>query len=888
VLSASWHAESVVEALARLESEPQGLDDVEAARRLGRFGPNRLTPPKPVSAAKILGDQLRSVVVLLLLGAVVISVFLGDHLEAAAIATVLAINALIGFVTELRAHRAMEALLQFDMPRASVLRSGHLRTEAADQLVPGDVVELNAGQHVPADGRLIHSTDLRVIEAALTGESLPVSKAFDLVLPLDTPLAERRNMVYKGTTIGGGTARAVVTATGQATELGRIGVLVGSLQEERTPLERRLDALGRRLVWLALAVAALVAALGRVQGVPLGLVVQTGIALAVAAVPEALPAVATIALAVGLRRMARRHALVRRLPAVEALGSTTVVCTDKTRTLTSGEMSVVRVWTAGEEFSGLDNRRASGPGSTRLRRALEVAALASRPQAQSKDGSAAEGDPVDLAVQRAAEKVGIGASEIARQGTPVGILPFSSERKLMASFHETRDGVMAYVKGAPRQVLALADRVLEHDDERTLDDEGRRSLLDVNEAFARSGLRVLAMATGRVGGPGESGLRGLTFVGFLGLMDPPAPGVKATIERLRGAGLRTVMLTGDQRLTAEAVGRELGLLGSEDRVIDGRELDTLSGEELRRALSRVGAFSRVTPEHKLILVKALQEGGDVVAMLGDGVNDAAALRKADVGVAMGLRGTDVAKEAASIVLQDDRFETIAAAVEEGRVIYDNIRKFVFYLFSCNVAEVLVLLVAGVGGWPLPLLPLQILWLNMVTDTFPALSLAMEPGDPDVMTRPPRNPQEAILSRRFIGGVLFYGTLITASTLTAFFWTLSRDPARAASASFMTLALAQIFHLGNARGMDPVLHPARAMTNRYALWAVGLALGLQFVAMYVDALAGVLAVERLDAKEWFVVLSLGAVPAIVGQTLKMWRPGAGDRDTQLRNNGADTR
>jgi Ca2+-transporting ATPase len=811
------------------------------------------------------------VVVVLLFGAVLLSLMLGDHLEAAAIAAVLAINALIGFVTELRARRAMEALLQFDVPRASVVRSGHLRTIAAEELVPGDVIELNPGQHVAADARLVHSADLRVVEAALTGESLPISKVFDVVLPADTPLAERTNMVYKGTTIAAGTTRAVVIATGSTTELGRIGALVGSLHEERTPLERRLDALGHRLVWLALAVAAVVSALGALQGVPLALVVQTGLALAVAAVPEALPAVATIALAVGLRRMARRHALVRRLPAVEALGSTTVVCTDKTRTLTSGEMSVVRVWTAGQEFSLQGDDPVAVPDGGRLRRALEVAALASRPQAGSHGGAQPDtGDPVDFAALRAAERVGVPRASIGHERPAIGLVPFSSERKLMASFHRVDGAVMAYVKGAPRQVLALTGQIFHDDTVRSLDERRRRELLDINERLARDGLRVLALAVGRVEEPAESALGGLTFVGFLGLMDPPARGVKATIEGLRRAGLRTVMLTGDQRLTAEAVGRELGLLTSDSRVIDGREFDRLSGAELQQALAHAAAFSRVTPDHKLTIVKALQAQGDIVAMLGDGVNDAAALKKADVGVAMGIRGTDVAKEAASIVLQDDRFDTIAAAVEEGRVIYDNIRKFVFYLFSCNVAEVLLLLVSGLAGLPLPLLPLQILWMNMVTDTFPALALAMEPGDPDVMTRPPRSPQEAILSRQFVASVLFYGCLITASSFAAFFWTFARDPARATTVSFMTLALAQVFHLGNARSMEAVLHPTRALANRYALGAVALAVGLQLVAMYGDSLARVLVVTRLDATEWVVVLSLAAVPAITGQMLKLRR------------------
>jgi Ca2+-transporting ATPase len=870
-VSPPWHARSAADVLTELQSSREGLSEAEAARRLERHGPNRLEPPRPVSALSILKDQLTSVVVFLLAAAAALSLAMGDRLEAAAVGAVLVINTLIGFFTELRARRAMEALLQYDTPRASVRRAGQRRVVAADGLVPGDIVELKAGQSVPADLRLIEVNDLRTVEAALTGESLPVSKGAGGELAADTPLAERRTMAYKGTTAAAGVAVAVVVSTGPNTELGRISSLVASLREERTPLERRLDALGRRLVWLALGVAALVAALGAAQGAPAGLMIETGIALAVAAVPEGLPVVATIALAVGLHRMARRRALVRRLPAVEALGSTTVICTDKTRTLTSGEMTVTRVWAAGRHFDLPYDERPQIETEAPVRTALETAALASEPAPGGDNGApAAAGDPVDLALLRAAERAGVDRARLARHGPPVAVVPFSSERKLMASFHRREGGLAAHVKGAPGRIVSLCGRALFGDGERALDETSRAQLLAANDELARGGLRVLALATGAVAEPVEPALRDLAFVGFVGLIDPPAPGVKETIRKLRGAGLRTIMLTGDQRLTAEAIGRELGVLSGGEQVVDGRQLERLSEAELAEKVASAGAFSRVSPEHKLALVKALQARRAIVAMLGDGVNDAAALRKADVGVAMGVRGTDVAKEAAAIVLQDDRFETIVAAVEQGRVIYDNIRKFVFYLFSCNVAEVLVLLAAGLAGLPLPLLPLQVLWLNMVTDTFPALALAMEPGDPGVMKRPPRDPQEALLSRRFLGTVLFYGLLITASTLAAFLWALRADASRATTVSFMTLALAQVWHLGNARGRLSMLLPARAAANPYALGAVALSVGLQVLAVSFDPLARVLRLAALGAGDWAVVLGLSAVPALVGQGIRLVR------------------
>jgi Ca2+-transporting ATPase len=858
------HAHSVDDLLAGLASVLSGLADDEAARRLHEVGPNRLDHSKSVSVVQVLLDQLRSVVVVLLFAAVVISLTIGDGIEAAAIAVVLAINTFIGAVSELRARRAIAALLQLDVPRASVIRDGRLRAVDAHLLVPGDIIELNAGRHVPADGRIVEESDLRIDEAALTGESLPVSKS-PTALPVPTPLADRTNMVYKGTTVAAGTARVLVTATGMATELGRIGALVAGVKPERTPLERQLDVLGHRLVWLVLAVAALVATLGALQGASLGLVLETAIALAVAAVPEALPAVATIALAVGVRRMAQRRALVRRLPAVESLGSTTVVCTDKTRTLTSGNMTVVRLWASGEDCEmSSDSAPTLGAG---IRSALQVGALASRPQEETGSGRHVANDPVDAAVIDAADRFGIDRSDLISARPPLALLPFSSERKLMASFHRVDDRVIAYAKGAPRQILELCDV---GSDGQRLDEQSRRGLMNVNDTFARAGLRVLALASGPVQDPHESALHGLAFVGFLGLMDPPVSGVRETIVRLRDAGMRTVMLTGDQRLTAEAVGRQLGVLTDEAQILSGPELDAMSRDELEARVARISGYSRISPEHKLAIVTALQARGEIVAMIGDGVNDAPALRKADVGVAMGFRGTDVAKEAAAIVLQDDRFETIAAAVEEGRVIFDNIRKFVFYLFSCNVAEVLVLLAAGLAGWPIPLLPLQLLWLNMVTDTFPALALAMEPRDADVMHRPPRSPHEAILSWPFVRSILFYGGLITASTLAAFHWALRADPGQAQTAAFMTLAFAQILHLGNARSTEAVLSPARMSANRYALAGVSLSIGLQLSAMYVEPLPTVLHVAPLAVEQWLVVIVTSIAPAAIGQTLKTSR------------------
>lgn len=693
-------------------------------------------------------------------------------------------------------------------------------------------------------------------------------------------------MIYKGTAVVAGTGTAVVVATGMATELGRIGGLVAGIQEEKTPLEDRLDALGRRLVWLALLAGTVIAALGALQGAPLDQMVETGIALAIAAVPEGLPAVATITLAVGVRRMARRNALVRRLPSVESLGSVTIVCADKTGTLTAGEMTATTLVIAGRhvritgkgyapEGAFLEGDRelaaVEDPG---LRVALRIGALANRADiARGSNGWTARGDPTDAALLVAARKAGLVREHLLDAWPEAGEVPFSSERMLMATFNRGAEhGLIAHVKGAPGRIVELSGRELAPGGERRLDDVGRRRLLDSNRELASGGLRVLALAYGRVERPEEAALGDLTFVGLVGIIDPPAAGVKDTIRTLREAGIRTIMLTGDQRSTAEAVARELGVLAPDEEVLDGRELGRLAAEALAERVEHVGAFSRVSPEDKLGIVTAFQREGDNVSMLGDGVNDAPALKKADVGVAMGARGTDVAKEAAAVVLQDDRFPTIGAAVEEGRTIFDNIRKFVFYLFSCNLAEVLVLLGASVAGMPLPLLPLQILWLNLVTDTFPALALAVEPGDPDILRRPPRDPDEAILSGEFVRSVAFYGALITGATLAAFAVGLAaNEPERATTLSFLTLALAQAFHLGNARSPGHVIARQRAFSNRYALGAVALVIVLQLLAVYYAPLARVLRVQPVALTDWLIVLPLALAPAIVGQGLKRVAP-----------------
>ena len=879
---APWHALAPEDALARLDSSPAGLDEEEAARRLALHGPNLLRPPVPLSPWRLLANQLRGVVPLLLAAAGLVSLAAGDELEASAIAAVLLLDAGIGFATEWRAHRAMHALRTLQVGRATARRGGREGAVDAASLVPGDVVVLEAGAAIAADARVLAASELRAIEAPLTGEPFPVDKAPGRVAAA-APLAERTSMVFKGTLAAAGSGLAVVTATGRETEVGKVSELVESIREGATPLERSLDRLGRSLVGVTLVIAALVAGAGVLRGGEPWLMVQTGLALAVAAVPEGLPVVATVVLAVGLHRMARRRAIVRRLPAVETLGSMTVLCTDKTGTLTAGKMTVTKLHVAGGAVDVLnDPGRAGGafvaggrpveacqvPG---LEPALAVAMLANRARLD-RGGGAAEGDPTEVALLVAARKAGLVRETLLAALPEEAEVPFHSERKLMATFHRSPGGTVACVKGGPGEILARCATRLAAGGPRSLDDRGREELLAANAELAGRGLRVLALARRELDPgekPGQAALQGLEWLGMAGIEDAPVPGVERTVAALRDAGVRVVMLTGDQRLTAAEVARRLGILGAGDEVLEGSELGALSEDELRERLPRVSAFSRLAPADKVRVVEALQGTGEVVAMLGDGINDGPALRRADIGVALGLRGTDVAKETAAVVLADDRLETVVAAVAEGRVIRDNVEKVLFYLFSCNLAEILVLGGGLAGGFALPLAPLQILWLNLVTDVFPALALAMEPAEPGVMRAPPRRPGAQLVSRAMLVRIALSGLALAAATLGAFGWALARGAgeAEARTVAFLTLALAQLLHVWDARSAEPVLLGRRVLQNGW-VWAALLGTSaLQALVITVPALAARLGTVTPSGRSLAVVAAAALLPLLGTQLVR---------------------
>jgi len=873
------------DALERLASGRDGLTPADAERRRGRFGPNSLERVERTSALEILRRQFTSVVVGLLMAAAVVAGALGDWLESAAISMVLLINTAVSFTIELRATRVMDSLLAYEALSARVIRAGRLESVGAARLVPGDVIQLEEGDAIPADARLLDGGGLRVNEAPLTGESVPVDKQADVVLGEGTVLADRVNMLYTGTSVTSGRGTAVVVHTGGDTELGRIGALLKQVDASRTPLEARLDVLGRRLVFLTLSVTAVVTGIGVARGRELGLMVETGIALAIAAVPEGLPAVATIALAVGLRRMAVRHALVRRLAAVEALGGTTVICTDKTGTLTAGQMTASVVVTGGRSVNvtgvgyGVEGRFVEESTDVEpeddpwLALVLKACALTSRASLVGGTESPL-GDPTDAALLVLALKGGVDLERLAVEAPLEGDVPFTSATRASASIHLVKGRSVAFLKGAPVALLERCTTWCGADGQHALDVSAKERFGRLNGELAQDGLRVIALARGDTADSTE-----LTLLGFVGIVDPPAKGVKETVRTLHGAGVRTIMITGDQGATAEAIAARLGLGDGDVPPLDGQRIAALGDADLVELMAETRVIGRATPEDKLRIVTALQDRGEIVAMVGDGVNDAAALKKADVGVAMGGRGSDVAKQAADIVLTDDRFQTIGAAVEEGRVIFDNIRKFVFYLFSCNAAEVLVLAGAGVVGAPLPLTPLQILWLNLVTDTFPALSLALETAEPGTMSRPPRPPDQAILSRHFAAGIGLYALMLTGVTLAAFAWGMrTGDIDRAVTITFVTLALAQLFHLGNARALGPVLSPRRIRSNPWALASVPLVIGLQLAALYWPPLARVLGTVPLEWTDWPVVTAFAVAPALVGQAMKAFRARSTRRGT----------
>jgi len=859
-LGRPWYTLPSHDVLRLLGGDPDaGLTPAEAQRRLDEVGPNRVADQPDTSLWWLAVRQFRSLVVILLLVAAGLAALLGERAEAVAILAALLLNAAIGFATEWHARRSLARLRALAVLEAMVRRGGRVDRVRAAELVPGDVVVLEAGAQVPADCRLIRTAALRVAEAPLTGESEAVEKNETVALAVDTPLAERRTMVYLGTTVLAGSGLGIVTATGAGTELGRIGQLVSEVGERATPLERQIEALGRRLMGLAVAICGVVGAVGILQGEPIGLMLETAVSLAVAAIPEGLPAVTAVALAAGLWRLARAGALVRRLPAVETLGATTLICADKTGTMTENRMTVTcvhlggRVLTVtggGDSAAGafLETGHPREPlADPALAHLLTIGALVNDASAETRpDGVTVHGDPTEGALLVLALKAGLDPRRLGRQWPRRREVPFDPATRLMATFHESpAGGRLLAVKGAPGVILERAAHRQAGASAVPLDDRERTGLLEANRALAGQGLRVLAIAWRPGDWDPDQRIEGLTFLGFVGLEDPIRPGVREAIAHCREAGIRTVMLTGDQRNTAEAVGRELGLPPDAVR-------------------------SRVSPEGKFELVAELQAAGEVVAMTGDGVNDAPALARADIGVAMGRSGTDVAREAADLVLTDDNFATIVRAVEEGRVIYANLRKVIRFLFSCNLSEILTIFVAMLLGLPAPLLPLQILWVNLVTDILPAMALIRDPAEPDVMQRPPRDPRVPLVTWRLGGRLLVEGALLAAGVLSAYLWAVWSDGPgpRANTIAFVALVLIHPFQALACR--SETVGWWRLPPNPLAWAALVVLTGVQWLTVSWSPLAALLRTAPLSAADWLVLTVAVLWPVGLLEAAKAWR------------------
>ena len=874
-----------------------GLSELQVQQRRLKFGSNVMSEAAPIPSWKKLLAQFKDLVVWILIFAAIIAGLVGEWADTAAILAIVIVNGIIGFLQEDKASRALAALQRLSSPMAKVIRDSVTRAMPASELVPGDRIELEGGDNIPADARLLQAFRVRVQEASLTGESVPAEKDANCLLNESTPLGDRRNMVYMGTVAATGKASAIVVATGMSTELGQIARLLQRSEPEPTPLQRRLAELGKILIVVCLVIVGIIFTLQMIRGGGLLETLLISVSLAVAAVPEGLPAVVTLTLALGLQRMVQRNALVRKLPSVETLGSVTVICSDKTGTLTRNEMTVREIVAGGERFlvtgSGYAPRgqflkcqnqdpnvcTAIDPRTeTDLGQALTIAARCSHATV-SPSGDGAEswqviGDPTEGAMVVAAIKAGIAADD---PECPVLFeIPFDSERKAMSVVVRATEGTLfLYSKGAPEVILAKCTREQRHGNVEPLTDVRRQWIMKWNTQLASRALRVLALAYRNHADmqATENDENDLIFVGLIGMIDPPRDEAKVAVQKCRAAGIRPVMITGDHPATALAIARELLIAENDARVITGQELDSLSDEELKIQVDQIAVYARVSAEHKLRVVNAWKARGEIVAMTGDGVNDAPAVKAADIGIAMGVTGTDVTKEASDMVLTDDNFASIINAVEEGRGIYDNIQKFVYYLLACNAGEVLLMFFAALIGWPVPLLAIQILWINLVTDGLPALALAMEPPERDIMQRQPRAPYEAVITWSRGGLILFHGTMVAAVSALGFWFVYQSNDAnlpQARTVTFAITAFSQLFFAIGCRSQRLTMPELGLYSNPYLFGAIAISGFLQLSVMMLPFMQPVFKVTEHSWQNWLIVCMLALVPVTISELGKLLR------------------
>jgi P-type Ca2+ transporter type 2C len=857
-----WHTLTVEESFERLGSGSSGLSSDEAARRLAEFGPNELQAQGRISPWSILLEQFKNVLIIILLLATALSAFLGHGVEAIAITAIVLFAVILGFIQEFRAERAIEALHEMAAPVATVIRDGRDKRVPARDLVPGDLVVLATGDKVPADARLTKAVNLQTVEAALTGESAPVEKHSNPLHEEKLPPADQRNMAFAGTAVTYGRGRALIVATGMSTEFGKIARMLEEVDTAKTPLQKNLDRIGKSLARVAFAVVFVIVVLGLFRGQPFVEMLIFGVALAVAVVPEALPAVVTISLALGVKRMVRRNALIRRLPAVETLGSTSVICSDKTGTLTKDEMTVRRLYVAGQtiEVSGTGYEPVgtfSTNGSAEsLSMLLQAAALASDARVEQRNGAGTwevKGDPTEGALVVAAAKAGLNKLELDAQFSRISEIPFTAETKRMTTLHQAPGGIVAYAKGAPEVIVQSCVSQLTEAGVVPLDEARRAEVLERARQMAGEALRVLAVAYKPLATAADAE-KDMTLLGLAGMIDPPRPEAKAAVRKCEEAGIKVVMITGDHPLTAKAVAEELGITKG-GRVVNGSELEAMDQAQLEREVESIEVCARVSPAHKLRVVTALQNRGQVVAMTGDGVNDAPALKKADIGIAMGITGTDVSKEASAMTLTDDNFASIVAAVEEGRGIFSNIKKYLMYLLSSNIGEIGLMAGATLAGLPLPLSAVQILYVNLATDGLPALALAVDPPERGLMQRLPRDPRTGIFTRPVVLLMLAGGVWSAIVNLGIFVWALQsgRPVAEAMTMTFVSLVLIQFFKAYNFRS-DRYSVLRQPFANKWLNLAIFWELILLGLILYVPLLEMTFGTVALPWWDWLIIIA----------------------------------
>ncbi|HBR22021.1 MAG TPA: calcium-translocating P-type ATPase, PMCA-type [Nitrospiraceae bacterium] len=869
-----WHQKETKDILDDLQSSPKGLSSEEAQKRLLEYGPNELKEKEKRTLFMMFLDQFKDFMILVLIAAAIISGIVGDAVDTIAIIIIVLLNAVIGFVQEYRAEKAMAALKKMAAQIATVIRDGKPANIPAVEIVPGDIVLLEAGKVVPADMRLIETAQLKVEEAALTGESIPAEKHIKALHDEMLPLGDRKNMAYKGTTVSYGRGTGIAAATGMDTEIGKIATMLQEEEEVKTPLQKRLAAFGKKLAIAVLAICAIVFGIGILRGEQPLLMLLTAISLAVAAIPEALPAVITISLALGAKKMVKQNALIRKLPAVETLGSVTYICSDKTGTLTQNRMSVEEMFIGGEIVKSEELKVKSGRIEQLLTLNSQLStfftAIALSNDAQADASGNVIGDPTEIALFNIAKDKGFDKNEMENQMPRVAEIPFDSDRKCMTTFHQcihspihpfTDSPYLSFTKGAIEALIEKADNILTAEGIKAID---KNEIHIVNERMAADGLRVLCIAVREWDAlpddmSHENVETGLTVLGLVGMMDPPREEAREAVAMCQTAGIKPVMITGDHPITARAIAKRLGIISDDAKtIITGRELERLSLEEFEERVEHIRVYARVAPEQKLKIVKALQDKGQFVAMTGDGVNDAPALKRADIGVAMGITGTDVSKEASHMILLDDNFATIVKAVKEGRRIFDNIRKFIKYTMTSNSGEIWTIFLAPFLGLPIPLLPIHILWINLVTDGLPGLALAAEPAEKGIMQRPPRHPRESIFAHSLGTHIIWVGLLMGAASLFTQAWSIKTGNAHWQTMVFTVLCLSQMGHVLAIRSETESLFSQGLFSNKPLLGAFALTFALQMATIYISFLNPIFKTEPLTLNELLFTLAISSV------------------------------